>query len=649
MSAMSAYVVILALLGAAPGETTGWGTGEVAFTAYVDTDEHREIYPVCAGQYTVEVSIIKVSDDPCDVLSDVTSVEICYQQSQNLVHGAVVDVTGTYYDGACPIPFCGRVEASSVYKTNPPDGGEDDDGEDNPDIVSPEVVTGSAEATETTVTLRAVLVDDGGSPCRVRFVYWKYDGPHWQTEWIEGQSSRAVLSQTIAGLIPNTVYFYYAEAENLEHSDSGRMGSFMTLPETVPPIPQPAIWLAEPDQIDTSSIGMMAEVARDVSGPEEYVFDFVSSPTGGAGGNSQNGAGIQLVRSDIIIAQCTIQQNRSGRLSGDGLVGWGQGAGVSCFYGEPVLLACTFQFNWAGGWGGALHSLKSNPVLRDCIFQTNHAGMQGGVLCLDDSSSVVVDCLFQGNRSWDGGAVFGGQDGNCRLTNCRFLGNAGFGSGGAVYSAGRSLQIINSLFSGNLSFLDGGAVALTQGAAVLTNCSFNRNVSQGALGGGALAVFGATAELANCIFWDQAAPEQALIALQGADEQEAGLSVSYSNVMGGADGITKKGRTSVTWGAKNLDRDPSFRSAAGVDGIAGTADDDLRLRAGSACIDAGNNTAVPTDADDLDLDEDRAERIPLDLDGRSRFADDPDTPDTGTPDSPAYRLIVDLGAYEFVR
>jgi len=288
-------------------------------------------------------------------------------------------------------------------------------------------------------------------------------------------------------------------------------------------------------------------------------------------------------------------------------------------------------------------------VLRDCIFQTNHAGMQGGALCLDDSSSVVVDCLFQGNRSWDGGAVFGNEDSNCRLTNCRFLGNAGFGSGGAVHSACKGLQIINSLFSGNLAFLDGGAVALSGGAGVLTNCSFNRNVAEGALGGGAMAIFSATADLANCIVWDQATPEKALIALQGTSEQEAKLSVSYSDVMGGAGGITKKGRTSVTWGNKNLDRDPSFRNAAGVDGVAGTADDDLHLRAGSACIDAGNNTAVPPDADDLDLDEDRAERIPLDLDGQTRFADDPATPDTGTPDSPGYRLIVDLGPYEFAR
>ena len=119
--------------------------------------------------------------------------------------------------------------------------------------------------------------------------------------------------------------------------------------------------------------------------------------------------------------------------------------------------------------------------------------------------------------------------------------------------------------------------------------------------------------------------------------------------MGGADGIVKKGPASVTWGAGNLDQDPRFQDPAGADGVVGTEDDSLRLVAGSPCIDAGNNTAVPTDADDLDLDQDRAERIALDADGLARFVDDTGTADTGTADLPAYHWLVDLGAFEFAR
>ena len=366
-------------------------------------------------------------------------------------------------------------------------------------------------------------------------------------------------------------------------------------------------------------------------------------------GNSHDGAGIQLIRSDIIIAQCTIEKNRSGSLSGDGLDGWGQGAGVSCFHSEPVLLACTFRLNWSGAWGGALHSFRSSPTLRDCFFQANHAGMQGGAICFEESDGVVVESTFQGNWSTDGGAVFVSEDGDCRLTNCRFMGNAGYGSGGAVFTAGRNMAIVNCVFSGNLAFLDGGAVALMGGPGVLTNCTFNRNVAEGDLGGGALVVLGTSVKLANCILWHQAIEEEPLIALQGMDDKMAELIISYSTLKNVTDGITQKGWTLITQGDGNIDKDPRFRDPAGADEIAGTVDDGLGLRADSPCIDAGVNTAVPADTDDLDLDDDLLERIPLDLDGRTRFADDPDTADTGVADVPAYLEIVDIGAYEYTR
>jgi len=81
-----------------------------------------------------------------------------------------------------------------------------------------------------------------------------------------------------------------------------------------------------------------------------------------------------------------------------------------------------------------------------------------------------------------------------------------------------------------------------------------------------------------------------------------------------------------------------FVDADGTDDVVGTEDDNLRLQAGSPCIDAGNNAAVPPE-------------VTVDLDGNPRYVDDPDTPDCpwcpdpendcGTPP------IVDMGAYEY--
>ncbi len=93
----------------------------------------------------------------------------------------------------------------------------------------------------------------------------------------------------------------------------------------------------------------------------------------------------------------------------------------------------------------------------------------------------------------------------------------------------------------------------------------------------------------------------------------------------------------------SLGSGPLFVDPFGPDGIPGTEDDDLRLSAGSSCIDAAFNNAVPADVADADIDGDFTEFLPFDFDGEPRFADDAKTDDTGCG-APA---IVDMGAYEF--
>jgi hypothetical protein len=103
-------------------------------------------------------------------------------------------------------------------------------------------------------------------------------------------------------------------------------------------------------------------------------------------------------------------------------------------------------------------------------------------------------------------------------------------------------------------------------------------------------------------------------------------------------------------GPGNLVGDARFVNALGPDGVAGTEDDDLRLRADSPCIDAGDTTALPADAFDLDNDGDTAEPLPLDLHGNRRALQTPATPDTGVPpDPPLPPAIVDMGAIEYRR
>ena len=139
--------------------------------------------------------------------------------------------------------------------------------------------------------------------------------------------------------------------------------------------------------------------------------------------------------------------------------------------------------------------------------------------------------------------------------------------------------------------------------------------------------------LTNTIVWGNTVGGWGGASAQIVDDQYATTTAEYSCIKGG-------------WvGTGNIATDPLFMNADGADGIAGTEDDDLRLRPGSPCIDAGNNDAVPLDEYDLDDDGDTAEPIPFDLAWLARFLDDPGTVDTGNAGALG-GPIVDMGAYE---
>ena len=95
-------------------------------------------------------------------------------------------------------------------------------------------------------------------------------------------------------------------------------------------------------------------------------------------------------------------------------------------------------------------------------------------------------------------------------------------------------------------------------------------------------------------------------------------------------------------GTGNIGGDPQFADPDGKDNVLGTLDDDLRLSAGSACIDAAANVSAGPDETDVDDDGDVLEAMPFDVDGNLRFIDVLGTPDTGLGSSP----VVDMGAYE---
>ncbi len=362
------------------------------------------------------------------------------------------------------------------------------------------------------------------------------------------------------------------------------------------------------------------------------------------------------------------------------------GGGMYNRYSSPTLTNCTFSDNSAQDSGGAVYDSNSSPTLTDCTFTDNSAVHYGGGMRNRDSSSPtltncsfnrnsvsgsgshghgmsngqgcapeLINCIFSRNRgtfAGYGSGMYNGWGSSPTLTNCIFIGNRG-AYGGAMHNYTSSPMVTNCTFSGNEAASDGGGMYNVISSPTVTNCTFSGN-SASSGGGGMYNYANSSPTLTNCTFSSNSAPNgNALACGSYLQQNPSDLQVTNCIVWDGGSEVYNADGSTITitysdvqggWlGTGNVVDDPLFVDADGPDDVFGTADDNLRLSAGSPCIDAGDNDAVPPDACDLDGDGDTTEPIPWDCDTHPRFLDVWTVLDTGNGTAP----IVDMGAYEY--
>ena len=357
-----------------------------------------------------------------------------------------------------------------------------------------------------------------------------------------------------------------------------------------------AIWLHSSDGAEVTTIdgtGFFHAVQCVTGEGPDTVLDGFTITGGNANGKSGDsvGGGMTNNGSSPTVINCTFSGNSS----------FAGGGGMWIVGGSPTVTSCTFSGNSSvAGGGGMSNRDGSSPMVTDCTFSGNSAESPGGGMFNNDSSPTVTNCTFSGNIAGFAGGGMYNQSSSPTVTNCTFNGNTAEDDGGGMYNVfGSSPTVTGCTFSGNSAggFGNGGGMYNTGASSpTVTNCTFTGNFAGGE--GGMHNTGGSSPMVTNCILWNN-----------GPEEIFGPATVAYSDVHGGWPGIG------------NIDADPLF-----VDPENG----DYRLQAGSPCIDAADNTAVP-------------KGTTTDLDGNPRFVDDPDTPDTGNGDPP----IVDMGAYEF--
>jgi hypothetical protein len=286
---------------------------------------------------------------------------------------------------------------------------------------------------------------------------------------------------------------------------------------------------------------------------------------------------------------------------------------------SPGDRKATFQLknNMAiyGGFPSGGEWSQRNPFLHKSILSgdINTTGVATDnsyhvVTASDTDATAILDgCVIADGYANSGPkpAAGGGLccvKGSPQVKNCTFVGNSAGNSGGGVYTTAGNVTFLNCIFTGNKAG-DGGALLNAGGTMAVINCTIvaNRGDSRASL------AYATT--VTNSIVWGNLGRPNRSAYDDLTQIGPVRPAINFCCVQGWKESFGGEG---------NFDSDPLFVDAAGPDGIAGTADDDLRLQASSPCIDKGDTTAIPPE-------------IKTDLEGKPRILNG----------------IVDVGAHEF--
>ena len=273
-------------------------------------------------------------------------------------------------------------------------------------------------------------------------------------------------------------------------------------------------------------------------------------------------------------------------------------------------------------------------VFENIVVSGNHAGNNGAVFNNETSYAVFKNSIFENNSAdAHGAAIFNrSETSQClvKVINSKFYNNSATTGGGAVFDFATgsgfdiagivSSEFLNCLFYDNSSVSGGGAIrarAVNNGFTTteLINCTITKNIGESSPGG-LHATSGSGILLFNSILWNNDNLEAG-----GLDEVYAGSFIQYKNsIVRGSGGSSDWNASFGIDGGNNLDQDPIFADP----------DADFHLLINSPGINAGSNSDLPLDQNDLDGDENTTESLPFDLDRNPRIENS----------------TVDLGPYE---
>ncbi|MEJ6486802.1 Calx-beta domain-containing protein [Nostoc punctiforme UO1] len=270
------------------------------------------------------------------------------------------------------------------------------------------------------------------------------------------------------------------------------------------------------------------------------------------------------------------------------------------------------SFNNGGGiYNSGVVYLRNGSTISNNIA-AGGSSQEGGGIYNSNGTVIAINSTISNNQ----GGVYGGGistiNGSVTLINTTVSGNSA-GNGGGIRSSSTSVALLNTTVSGNSANSRGGGIyASIDGVFNMLNSTVTNNTAISTVsgnGGGGIYSLSATVNLKNTIVagnTNSNAPDLLSSVLSSAI-----FNGNNNNLIGSLTGA----KGTVGTGTDIVNPNPGLGPLQNNGGLTLTH----ALLPGSPAINAGNNSLIPADTEDLDGDGNTTEPIPYDQRGLTRL------------------------------
>lgn len=263
-------------------------------------------------------------------------------------------------------------------------------------------------------------------------------------------------------------------------------------------------------------------------------------------------------------------------------------------YSPPIIKDCIIRDNYASQHGGGIVIITPITLKNTRIFNNISSEFGGGISSVAAWDVVnIINCEIHSNKAREGGGVLllGGP---YRMIDCSIYNNQAIEG----YGGGLRLTDVKGTFQNTIVFKNqaekGAGIFIRRSTSepeallLFVNCTITNNLSASS-GGGLYIQESGECKIVNSIMHNNSPQEITMD-----DSLTGSLTISYSNVKGGKEGIELNDNGELEWLEGNIDDDPLFVDAE---------NNDYRLKEGSPCIDAGTSHFIYDGNTIVDLDE----------------------------------------------